>query len=74
MKDLASQAGNMQMMIMRVPEIMCPKNGTNMIGFLPESEKIHDDHLMAVLQIENLCSPERGPIYRETNIEGMSSM
>ena len=38
-KDLASQFGNIQMRIMRVPEMMCPKNGTNMIGFLPESDK-----------------------------------
>ena len=39
MGHLASQVGKTQMRIMRLPEMMCPKNGTNMIGFLPESEQ-----------------------------------
>ena len=38
-EHLASQVGKRQTRIMRVPEIMCPKKGTNMIGFLPESEE-----------------------------------
>ena len=45
---LASQAGKMQIRIIRVPEMMWPKNGTSMIGFLPESEN--------TLKIEITCS------------------
>ena len=45
---LASQAGKIQIRIISVPEIMWPKNGTNMIGFLPESEK--------TLKIEITCT------------------
>ena len=45
---LASQAGKIQIRIIRVPEMMWPKNGTNMIGFLPESEK--------TLEIEITCT------------------
>ena len=45
---LASQAGKIQIRIIRVPEMMWPKNGTSMIGFLPESEN--------TLKIEITCS------------------
>ena len=34
---LASQDWKMQMMIMRVPEMMWPRKGTTMMGFLPAS-------------------------------------
>ena len=59
-EHLASQVGKRQTRIMRVPEMMCPKKGTNMIGFLPESEGNYKYN--PILSFSNLNDlPERGP-------------
>ena len=46
MGDLASQLVKTQLAIMREPEMMWPRKGTIMMGFLPESgqdEDLDDD-------------------------------
>ena len=60
---LASQAGKRQTRIMRVPEMMCPKKGTNIIGFLPESEEnsYKDNPIPSCSIFTDSDLPERGP-------------
>ena len=60
-EHLASQVGKRQTRIMRVPEMMCPKKGTNMIGFLPESEEnSYKDNPIPYLQIQTCQREGRG--------------